>query len=160
MKTVLLLVSMAVASLAASQPIKVEDNKLVLDKPVLFKTGTAELLPESEEALKSVKAFLEEKIYITTMRVEGRVTSGTPEQSQSLSEQRAQTVVKRLVKAGMDCKRLLATGFGNTKPIVDNSSSERALNNRIVFAMAALRGRAIGSMPLDGGGKIVGNACE
>lgn len=49
----------------------------------------------------------------------------------------------------------LAVGFGNTKPVADNSTVDgKAQNQRISFVIAALRGRPIGGMPLDGGGKI------
>jgi hypothetical protein len=35
----------------------------------------------------------------------------------------------------------------------------RTLNRRISFFNAGLRGRAIGGMPLDGGGQLAGDPC-
>jgi hypothetical protein len=36
----------------------------------------------------------------------------------------------------------------------------RAENRRIGFAVAGLRGAAVGGLPLDGGGRVAGDACR
>jgi hypothetical protein len=65
------------------------------------------------------------------------------------------------VAQGLDCSRLVAVGFGSSKPIADNRTPEgKAANRRVVFANAALRGRPIGGAPLDGGGKSAGSVCD
>ena len=62
---------------------------------------------------------------------------------------------------GVDCKRLIAVGFGSAKPVADNSTPEgKAQNRRVSFFNAALRGRLIGGMPADGGGQIAGDLIE
>ena len=160
MKTIPLLFTLLVSAVCMAQKIRIEDNKLTLAAPVLFKTGTAEILPESEETLKNIKAYLDEKTFITTLRIEGHVAGDNPTESQALSESRAMAIAKWLVKAGIDCKRLAAVGFGNTKPVVDKNSTDKALNTRTVFAVAALRGHLLGGMTADGGGKIAGDACQ
>lgn len=150
-----------IASLASlSQKIRIEDNKLTLAAPVLFKTGIAEILPESEETLKNVKAYLDEKLFITTLRIEGHVSGDNAAENQTLSEGRAMAIAKWLAKAGIDCKQLVAVGFGNTKPVVDATSTDKALNTRTVFAVAALRGHPLGGMTADGGGKVAGDVCQ
>lgn len=158
MKTVLLLFGLLLSFAGFSQRFRIADNKLVLTDPVAFKGGTAELLPESETVLKNVKLFLDEKTFISLLRIEGHVAA--EDAAQNLSEKRAQAVVKWLVKEGVDCKRLLAVGFGNTKPVVAADAADKAQNTRIVFAVAALRGTAVGGMPADGGGKAAGDACQ
>ena len=48
------------------------------------------------------------------------------------SEQRAQAVVKYLVKKGIDSERLRAVGYGSDKPIADNKTKKgRKLNRRV-----------------------------
>jgi OOP family OmpA-OmpF porin len=80
--------------------------------------------------------------------------------NQSLSEKRALEVAKALVAKGVDCKRLVPVGFGETKPRGDNSTPEgKALNRRTMFVNAGLRGRPIGGMPVEGGGKLAGDPC-
>lgn len=141
---------------------KIENGGLVLDNPVLFETGSAVLRSESDSALNQVKVFLLAKEYITLMRIEGHLAGGMDEtKGQSLSEKRALAVCRWLIHNGIDCKRLMAVGFGSQKPIADNSTPEgKAKNTRIEFKMAALRDRPIGGMPVDGGGRIAGDICN
>ncbi|WP_153799701.1 OmpA family protein [Foetidibacter luteolus] len=140
-----------------AQAYKLSGNEVVLEKAITFETGTANLTPESEETLAIIKQYLDDKSYISLLRIEGHVSNGN---GQQLSEQRALAVCKKLVALGVDCKRLMAVGFGNTKPVADNSTPEgRAQNNRLSFFNAALRGRLIGGMPADGGGNVAGEVC-
>jgi OOP family OmpA-OmpF porin len=141
---------------------KIENNQLVLETPVSFKAGTSELTDEGKEALKPVKEFLLAKDYISLLRVEGHTdNSGQEADLQKLSEQRAMSVCRWLVSSGIDCKRLIAVGFGSTKPVAANNSAEgKAANRRMVFALASLRGWLIGGMPADGGGAVAGDVCK
>ena len=118
---------------------KVENGKLVLEKQVTFKTGSAELTDEGKEALLPVKEFLIQKDYITTLRIEGHSDNSLAESaSQTLTEKRALAVCKWLVENGIDCKRLIAVGFGSTKPIASNDNPiDKAQNRRIEFIPAA-----------------------
>ena len=47
-----------------------------------------------------------------------------------LSENRAKAVVNWLVEKGVDSSRMSFKGFGETQPIVDNSSAENRAKNR------------------------------
>ena len=160
MKNILLILFLFVSLFSIAQP-KIENGKLVIDQPVSFKTGSSELTDEGKEALKQVKEFLQSKDYISTMRVEGHTdTDGNAEKNQTLTEQRALSVCKWLVANGIDCKRLLPVGFGATKPVAASDTPDgKAQNRRVDFVMAGLRGKAIGGMPLDGGGKTAGDPC-
>jgi OmpA-OmpF porin, OOP family len=161
MKVSAFILLLAICSFARAQGYKMEGNQLITDQKVIFAAGSAELSAESDAALQSVKAFLEAKTYITLLRIEGHLAPGGVESSlQTLSEKRAMAVVKWLVAHGIDCKRLLPVGFGTTKPMVANDGPERSANNRIEFRMAAMRDKAIGGMPVDGGGKTAGDPCE
>jgi OOP family OmpA-OmpF porin len=136
----------------------VEDNRLVLPKPVVFAAGQEVLVRGSEDALEHIRGYLAAKDYVTTMRIEAHVVG--PD-AQALSERRALAVAKWLVAHGVDCKRVLPVGFGENKPIADNSSPEgRAQNTRVEAVNAALRGRPIGGMPLDGAGNPAGDPCQ
>ena len=70
----------------------------------------------------------------------------------------AMAVAKALVAKGVDCKRLFVVGFGNSKPVTTPSSSPE--NTRIEFVNAAMRGKPIGGLPIDGGGCGAGNPCK
>ena len=159
---ILPVILLLISNYAYAQLPKTENGKLVLDNPVTFKAGSAELTEEGKEALKPVKQFLLQKEYISTLRVEGHTDNSNAEPiNQKLSEQRALAICKWLVENGIDCKRLFAVGFGSTKPNAANDNAEnRALNRRMEFIPAAIRGKAIGGLPLDGGGIIAGDPCD
>ncbi|MBL0355997.1 MAG: OmpA family protein [Chitinophagaceae bacterium] len=146
---------------ASAQDYTIENNEVKIRKEIKFKTGTAELLPESDAALLIIKKYLEDKAYISLLRVEAHTdNTGEAVTSQLLSQKRAAAVCQKLIALGVDCMRLLPVGFGDTKPVADNSTPEgKAQNDRISFVNAALRGKAIGGMPVDGGGKTVENPC-
>ena len=96
------------------------------------------------------------------MRIESHTdTDGSAAKNQALSEKRAMAVARALVAKGVDCKRLIAVGFGGEKPAAPNDTPEnKAQNRRTLFINAALRGRPIGGMPVDGGGKVAGDVCH
>lgn len=144
-----------------SQTFRIENNALVLPSAINFDAGSDVLKPESESALKHVLAYMNEKTYISLMRVEGHVfLSSNEDANQLLSEKRALAICKWLIKNGVDCNRLIAVGFGSNKPIAENRTPEgKAQNQRIVFVNAALRGLNIGGMPSDGGGVVAGDVC-
>lgn len=142
-----------------------EGGALKLPGPVVFETGSDRLKPESDEVLEVVKDYLEAKPEITQLRIEGHTDNdGKKEANQTLSEKRAVAVARWLTGKGIDCKRLLPVGFGQMKPVagtVDKQSpEEKDQNRRTSFVNAALKGHAIGGMPVDGGGKVAGDACK
>ena len=163
MKMRIFLISLLFSSAAFAQEATfgLDGHALKVPGPVVFKTGSAELAPDSEPVLAHVKAYLDAKTAISSLRIEGHTDSdGDPALNLKLSGERALSVARWLVAKGIDCKRLLPVGFGSDKPIAANDTLEgRAQNRRIMFINAALRDRAIGGMPLDGGGQVAGSAC-
>lgn len=144
----------ALSGQAQSAAFKLNGHELELPSPILFEKNASALLPTSAPALRHIKDYLMEKTYITTLRIEGHADG------QVLSEQRALAVYQWLVQEGLDCKRLVAVGFGDTKPIANATYADGAGNARIAVVNAAMRGRAIGGMPVNGGGAIVDEPCE
>jgi OmpA-OmpF porin, OOP family len=145
-----------------SQEYKLDGNEIVLANPIGFKTGTTELLLESKTALVVIKNYLDAKSYVSQIRVEAHTdNTGDASKNQLLTQKRALVICNTLIELGVDCKRLIAVGFGGTKPIGDNSTKEgKAANRRANFFNVALRGRLIGGMPADGGGKVAGELCQ
>ena len=162
MKAILVTVFFFSGFLANAQSYKLEGNEVKIDREVVFKPATSTLKPESDSALMIIKKYLEDKSYISLLRVECHTDNlGDVAKSQQLSQDRALAVCTRLVKLGVDCKRLIAVGFGGTKPIADNSTAEGKMQNRrVTFVNAALRGHAIGGLPTDGGGQVAGDPCK
>jgi OmpA-OmpF porin, OOP family len=141
---------------ALTAQVTLDGNRLVLPGKVNFPAGKAVPNASADATIAAVAQYLTDKKYITTLRIEGHVAMGG--QPQQLSQDRAMAVAKALVSKGVDCKRLLAVGFGNSKPVTTPSSS--AENTRIEFVNAALRGKPIGGLPINGGGWGAGDPCK
>jgi len=134
---------------------RIESNFVRTGQAITFEKGTANLLAASEAAIATIKKFLNEKSYVSLLRVEGHTSCGNGDQA--LSEARALAVCKKLVAEGVACERLLPVGFGCSKPITDVHNEQ---NERIDFVLVALRGKIIGGIPADGSGKVAGVVCQ
>lgn len=141
---------------------KMKGDQLELPGPVVFETGSDTLKPESDEVLNIVNDYMKESKDISLLRIEGHTDSdGDDKANQTLSEKRAMSVARWLTGKGTDCKRLLPVGFGETKPVADNSTPEgKAQNRRTAFVNAGRNGKPIGNFPVDGGGKNAGDPCK
>lgn len=142
---------------------KLKGNQLVdLPGSIVFETNSDKLLPESDSVLNVVDEFLNQRKDVTLLRIEGHTDSdGDDASNQLLSERRAMSVARWLVAKGHDCKRLIAVGFGETKPVADNSTPDgKAQNRRTSFFIAAINGKAVDGAPVDGGGKVAGDPCN
>ncbi|WP_310392896.1 OmpA family protein [Hymenobacter sp.] len=83
---------------------------------VLFRVGTAELLPEARPALDQLAAELRAQPTVQ-LRVAGHTDRvGEPEKNQALSEQRAEAVRAYLVAAGVAAGRISTVGYGDARP--------------------------------------------
>ncbi|CAM1373925.1 OmpA family protein [Tenacibaculum xiamenense] len=107
--------------------------RLNLDSQVLFDSGKSELKEEGKDALK----LLADNILILnggTIIVEGHTDDiGSAERNRILSLARAKSVALELEKRIPDKKfKWLEKGFGETKPLVENSSEENRRFNRRV----------------------------
>ena len=135
---------------STAQELRRDGHAMVLPQALAFAPGSHNLLPESEPGLELIRAFLAKQPAITLLRIEGHVTDGADEQARlALSLKRALSVTLWLVERGVECKRLIPVGFGSSKP---RHPAGDARNERIEFVNAALRGRPIGGLPVDGGG--------
>jgi len=141
---------------------KMKGNQLDLPGPVVFATNSDQLDPSSDEVLNIVDQFMKQKPEVTLLRVEGHTDSdGDDKANQTLSEKRSMAVARWLVAKGNDCKRLIAVGFGETKPVADNKIPEgKSQNRRTAFLIAAKDGKAVDGQPVDGGGKVAGDPCK
>ncbi len=63
---------------------------------------------------------------------------GSDEYNLNLSRQRAETVAGALMEMGIERRRLTVEGFGESRPVVPNSSEEnRKRNRRTEFVITA-----------------------
>jgi len=114
-------------------PKEVKTKLDLFSKRIQFETGKATILPESFASLDSVVNLMLAYPTINAL-VEGHTDNiGDPDDNLSLSQQRAEAVMKYLTDKKVDASRLTAQGFGETQPISTNKTDEgRALNRRCV----------------------------
>ncbi len=112
---------------------RIEDGQVKIIQQVKFKTGSAEILRESDPILIAVATIMKEHPEITKIRVEGHTDNrGAAAMNKDLSNRRAGSVVKWLTTYGIAAKRLVAKGFGLERPIDTNETDEGRQNNRRV----------------------------
>ncbi|MFO0676643.1 MAG: OmpA family protein [Polyangiaceae bacterium] len=103
---------------------------------VHFKTGSAEILPDSFPMLAEIADLLKANARIKRVSVEGHTDNkGNADMNKRLSQARSESVMNHLVKkGGIDAERLEAHGYGLEKPIADNATEKgRAENRRVEF---------------------------
>ncbi|HEX3772822.1 MAG TPA: OmpA family protein [Polyangiaceae bacterium] len=111
-----------------------ESGEVELLQPIEFETGKAVIKPGSFPILDEVVTLMKSRGSIK-MGVYGHTDSrGIASQNLKLSGDRAASVVNYLVQHGIAASRLESQGFGQTKPIADNSTDAgRAKNRRVEF---------------------------
>ena len=101
---------------------------------ITFDVGKATIKPESMGEINRIVQLMNENPDLK-FSVEGHTDStGNPTSNQTLSEQRSQAIVAKLVELGIAQDRLTAVGKGQNSPIADNNTDEgRAKNRRVEF---------------------------
>ena len=110
-----------------------ETGKFVTNN-ILFKTGKADLLPESMTEIQKVADYMK-KNPRARFEVQGHTDNqGSDAINDPLSQKRAEAVVKALADLGVDDFNLKAVGKGSHEPVADNKTEEgRAKNRRVEF---------------------------
>lgn len=109
------------------------DSSIDLAEKIQFETSSAVILPASQPLLDQVALILADHPEITQVRIEGHTDSaGSKLSNKRLSQARADSVRVYLARQGLDPGRMVAKGFGATKPIADNRTAEGRDQNRRV----------------------------
>ena len=103
---------------------------------IRFKASSSVIGDDSDECLEKIKSILD-NYPSTNIVIEGHASSdGSKSFNQKLSEDRATSVKNALVGKGADSDRLETVGYGEDKPLKDNTSREgRKSNRRVQFSL-------------------------
>lgn len=97
-----------------------------------FDSGRSSLRPESMGAINGIVKMMNADAAVR-FEISGHTDSDGDETANlKLSKERAEVVKKKLIEMGIDASRLTAVGYGETKPLTDNSTPEHKANNRRV----------------------------
>jgi outer membrane protein OmpA-like peptidoglycan-associated protein len=110
---------------------------------VLFDTGKSTLRPEAREKLAKISGIV---LAYPDLRlaIEGNTDSvGSDVMNQTLSEQRAASVLNYLVKENIPASSMTSQGFGKTQPVASNETAEGRQQNRRVEMVVS--GEVIGT---------------
>jgi OOP family OmpA-OmpF porin len=144
--------------------VKAEHAELHVPGPLEWETGTDRIKSGSETVLIFLTEYLRARPEVTKLRIETHAaTEADGGANQRLSEKRALFIARWLLAHGIDCKRLVAVAFGDTKPGPADPSARDAFfkNNRSVFINVEIRGKPLNpAAPENGGGKPVVDLCQ
>ena len=115
--------------------VRVTDGEIVILQQVEFDTGKATINPVSNGLLDAVAQVFKDHPEIVKVEVQGHTDNkGSDEVNTTLSQKRAESVAAALTKRGIEAGRLLAKGYGPTRPIMANlTTAGRQKNRRVEF---------------------------
>ncbi len=118
-----------------------QGDNLILNMPgnITFKTDSADINAGFYDVLNSVGLVLKE-FDKTLIDVYGHTDSvGSDAYNQTLSERRAASVGQYLISQGIDGRRVITQGFGESRPIADNNTEAgRSQNRRVELQLTPL----------------------
>lgn len=110
------------------QPIKIGES--IILKNIFYKTDSFVLMKESKVELDKVIKFLSDYPDIK-IEISGHTdNTGTAEYNQTLSENRAKSVVDYLINSSVLKERIIYKGYGLSKPVASNDTEEGRAQNR------------------------------
>ncbi|WP_052502767.1 OmpA family protein [Halarcobacter anaerophilus] len=115
-----------------TQELQLEINKLVKEKPVIFKRAGYKTTKKSDITIKQIADILKQYPSIR-IEIAGHTDAvGAAKMNQQISLARAQSVRNRLISFGISSKRLVARGYGENIPL-ENTGGYSKINRRVEF---------------------------
>lgn len=121
--------------MAQRQKVVIREDRIEILEKVQFALGSAVIQRRSFSLLDQVASVLQNHPDLIRVQVEGHTDStGNPRRNTTLSQARADAVVAYLVKDGVAPSRLVARGFGPSRPLAPNATrAGREANRRVEF---------------------------
>lgn len=116
-----------------------DKNEIFIIENIYYPSNSAEVLPEAEVVLNKAIEALQNNPKLT-MEVQSHTDAlASDDYNMDLSQKRASTVIAHMISKGIDKKRLIAKGFGETQLSnrcvneIECSDAEHKQNRRTVF---------------------------
>ena len=134
----------ALADMIAKDSVRVRQGdhslEVELRTDVLFASGVAQLEPTAKTTIQQIADII--KPFPNTVRVEGHtdnrpIMTAVFPSNWELSAARAANVVQLFTQTGVGRERLMVVGFGENRPVADNSTVEgRNANRRVIIVVS------------------------
>jgi flagellar motor protein MotB len=134
----------ALAGPVASGRVTLENGRIGISGSVLFAFNSDRLQPEGRQLLRSLAAPLgaylgarDELLMVSGFTDDRQVLEANQkfDDNWELSAQRALTVTRELIEAGVPSSSVFAAAFGAQQPVASNDTAQgRALNRRVEIA--------------------------
>jgi outer membrane protein OmpA-like peptidoglycan-associated protein len=121
--------------------VRLAEGEIRILAQVQFKTNgyrkNETVSPLSEELMREIRDVIVQHPEISKVEVQGHTDDeGTAELNEQLSQRRAEIVRQWLIDNGIPASKLVAKGYGWSKPIADNRvKTGRGLNRRVQFVI-------------------------
>ncbi|HQQ93055.1 MAG TPA: OmpA family protein [Bacteroidia bacterium] len=109
---------------------KLEVGNSVVLKNIFFDFDQSKIRPESAAELSRLVKLLNDNPKLKVEIASHTDDIGSPDYNQKLSENRSNAVTEYLINKGINGTRLIAKGYGESKPIDKNDSETGRQNNR------------------------------
>ncbi len=111
------------------------EKEIEINEQVQFEVDRAIIRPASDPLLDQIVQVIKAHPEIKKLEIQGYTdNTGAKQHNKILSGSRAEAVRKALIKRGIKDKLLVAKGYGQDNPLVENDSeANKAKNRRVQF---------------------------
>ena len=137
---------------AEPEPEPAKISYIEISDRIQFEPGRAVLLEKSKTVLDEVVKTLGSHTDIDLVEIEGHTDwVGLESQNLTLSQARAEAVRTYLTSKGVSADRLVAKGYGEMKPVADNTTATgRETNRRVTFRVVKQGGQTVNDTTVAG----------
>ncbi len=132
MKKLLILFTFGFIGFGISQSSVIKTGQTWIIPNVFFDIGKYDLLSESYPALDSIAEVLKAHPEFIKVEIGAHTDISCEKCSSHPTGQRAKAIADYLIETGIDVNRILARGYGESRPLDTNDTPEGRQNNRRV----------------------------
>lgn len=115
-----------------TQELQIQINKIVSTTPIIFKRASTKLLKKSEKTIDTIARLLK-KYNNIRIEIAGHTdAAGADDLNKRVSIERADRIKELISSYGISKDRLVARGYGEDIPLVENNENGYSLINRRV----------------------------
>ncbi len=117
---------------ALKEKVEIKIKEILSLNKIEFETGKSSLTKKGKEIVSKIAVILKEYPNLKIEIAGHTDNTGDETMNKKLSEERAKSVKDELIKLGIDPNRLIAKGYGSSKPLQKTDGKSQA-NRRVEF---------------------------